>query len=102
MSFVKGLKCRECGTPAPLAPVAICEECFGPLEVDYDYDAIKQTLTLESIASRPKTMWRYRELLPLAEGERAEGARHLLEHPRAVDVDPVHLPLLPQRRVRAE
>jgi threonine synthase len=65
MSFVKGLKCRECGTPALLAPVAICEECFGPLEVDYDYDAIKQTLTRDSIAGRPKNMWRYRELLPL-------------------------------------
>ncbi|MBI3426073.1 MAG: threonine synthase [Acidobacteria bacterium] len=65
MSFVKGLKCRECGTPAPLAPVAICEECFGPLEVDYDYDAIRAVLTRGEIASRPKTMWRYRELLPL-------------------------------------
>lgn len=65
MSFVKGLKCRECGAPYPVEPVAICEECFGPLEVDYDYAAIKTQLTREEIASRPKTMWRYRELLPL-------------------------------------
>ena len=65
MSYVKGLKCRECGTPASLAPVAICEECFGPLEVDYDYDGIKQTLTRETIAARAQTMWRYHELLPL-------------------------------------
>lgn len=63
--FIKGLKCRECGTPYPVAPVAICEECFGPLEVDYDYDTIRQTLTHAEIASRGKTMWRYRELLPL-------------------------------------
>jgi len=65
MSFVKGLKCRECGAPYQLEPIAICEECFGPLEVDYDYDAIKTTLTREEIAGREKTMWRYRELLPL-------------------------------------
>ena len=65
MSFVKGLKCRECGQPYPVAPVAICEECFGPLEVDYDYDTIRGVLTKEVLAGRPKTMWRYRELLPL-------------------------------------
>ncbi len=64
-SYVKGLKCRECATPYPVAPVAICEECFGPLEVDYDYDAIRQTLTRDVLAARPQTMWRYRELLPL-------------------------------------
>ena len=51
-SFVKGLKCRECTTPYPVAPVAICEECFGPLEVDYDYAAIKETLTRETLAAR--------------------------------------------------
>ncbi len=65
MSFVKGLKCRECGQPYAVAPVAICEECFGPLEVDYDYDTIRGVLTKEVLAKRPKTMWRYRELLPL-------------------------------------
>lgn len=72
MSYVKGLKCRECGAPYPVAPVAICEECFGPLEVDYDYEAIQRTLTREEIAGRPKTMWRYQELLPL-EGEPTVG-----------------------------
>jgi len=72
MSYIKGLKCRECGTPYPVAPLAICEECFGPLEVDYDYEAIKRTLTREAIASRPKTLWRYRELLPI-EGEPTVG-----------------------------
>ncbi|HEX4948843.1 MAG TPA: threonine synthase [Blastocatellia bacterium] len=65
MSFVKGLKCRECGTPYPVEPVAICEECFGPLEVDYDYDAIKSVLTREEIERRPKNLWKFRELLPL-------------------------------------
>jgi threonine synthase len=72
MSFVKGLKCRICGTPYPVEPLSICEECFGPLEVDYDYDAIKGKLTREEISSRPKTLWRYRELLPI-DGEPAVG-----------------------------
>ncbi|HZN12008.1 MAG TPA: threonine synthase, partial [Blastocatellia bacterium] len=74
MSYVKGLKCRECGAPYPVEPLAICEECFGPLEVDYDYEAIGRVLTREAIASRPRTLWRYRELLPL-EGEPTVG-RH--------------------------
>jgi threonine synthase len=72
MSYVKGLKCRECGTPYPVAPLAICEECFGPVEVDYDYEAIRRTLTREEIGARPKTLWRYRELLPL-DGEPTVG-----------------------------
>jgi threonine synthase len=65
MSFVKGLKCRECAAPYAVEPVAICEECFGPLEVDYDYDAIKSVLTREEIERRPKNLWKFRELLPL-------------------------------------
>jgi threonine synthase len=65
MSYVKGLKCRICGTTYPVEPLAICEECFGPLEVDYDYDAIKAKLTRDEIAARSKTLWRYRELLPI-------------------------------------
>jgi threonine synthase len=72
MSYVKGLKCRICGTTYPVEPLAICEECFGPLEVDYDYDAIKAKLTRDEIASRSKTLWRYRELLPI-DGEPGVG-----------------------------
>ena len=72
MSFVKGLKCRECGAPYPVAPVAICEECFGPLEVDYDYDAIKCVLTRDEIGRRPKNLWKFRELMPL-DGEPTVG-----------------------------
>ncbi|MFQ6133263.1 MAG: threonine synthase [Armatimonadota bacterium] len=67
MSFVKGLKCREldCGRQYPKEPLHICEHCFGKLEVEYDYEAIGQSLTRETIATRPPNMWRYRELLPL-------------------------------------
>jgi threonine synthase len=59
------LKCRECGREYPPRLLAGCEDCFGPLEVDYDYDAVAKVLTRETIASRPSTIWRYRELLPL-------------------------------------
>ena len=65
MSYFKGLKCRECGREYPKQPLYVCEYCFGPLEVDYDYLAIKKKLTKELIASRPKNLWRYRELLPI-------------------------------------
>ena len=65
MSYVKGLKCRECGREYPKDPLYVCEYCFGPLEVDYDYDRIKKKLTREVIQSRPKTLWRYREFMPI-------------------------------------
>lgn len=64
--FMKALKCRECGREYPLAATHVCEFDFGPLEVCYDYDRIKRSLTRETIESRAKTMWRYRELLPVA------------------------------------
>src|SRR5690349_14552438 len=65
--FMKALKCRECGREYPLAATHVCEFDFGPLEVAYDYDRIKQSLTRQAIQSRPKSMWRYRELLPVAQ-----------------------------------
>jgi threonine synthase len=64
--FMKALKCRECGREYPLTANHVCEFDFGPLEVVYDYDRIKQSLTRASIQSRPKSMWRFRELLPVA------------------------------------
>lgn len=65
MSYVKGLRCRECGREYPKDPIYVCEYCFGPLEADYDYEKIKKHLSAEVIKSRPKNMWRYRELLPI-------------------------------------
>src|SRR5208283_1500050 len=64
--FMKALKCRECGREYPLTATHVCEFDFGPLEVVYDYDHIKKSLTRAAIQSRPQTMWRYRELLPVA------------------------------------
>lgn len=67
MSYVVGLKCRECGRRAPVEPLHVCESCFGPYEVEYDYDAMRGKVTRESIASRPGNLWRYADLLPVNE-----------------------------------
>ena len=74
MSYVKGLKCRECGREYPKEPLYVCEYCFGPLEVDYDYERIKKNLTKEVIEYRPKNLWRYRELMPI-DGEPTDGLK---------------------------
>src|SRR5438105_1228599 len=60
-----GLQCRECGQLYPLEALHVCELCFGPLEVAYDYDILAATVTRESIAAGPPTLWRYRALLPV-------------------------------------
>jgi threonine synthase len=65
MSYVLGLKCKECGHRAAVSPVHVCEQCFGPYEVEYDYAKMKGKVTRESISSGPKSLWRYRDLLPV-------------------------------------
>lgn len=65
MSYVKGLRCRECSREYPKEALFVCEYCFGPLEVVYDYERIKKILTHKEIESRPKNLWRYKELLPI-------------------------------------
>lgn len=65
MNYIKGLKCRECKREYSIKPIHVCEFCFGPLEVDYDYEKIQKEMTRKKIEERPKTMWRYQELLPL-------------------------------------
>jgi threonine synthase len=65
MSFIKGLRCRECGKEYPARLQAGCEDCFAPLEVDYDYPSVARAVTHDLIKSRPTNLWRYRELLPL-------------------------------------
>ena len=66
MNTVTGLRCRECGQDYPVAPVHVCELCFGPLEVRYDYALIRRSLSRQTIAARPASLWRYQELLPLS------------------------------------
>lgn len=59
-----GLQCHLCKTSFPAEALYVCDRCLGPLEPVYDYGSVR--LTREEIARRPKNLWRYRELLPIA------------------------------------
>ncbi|MCL4848245.1 MAG: threonine synthase [Acidobacteria bacterium] len=86
--MLTSLRCHLCHTPFPAEALFVCDKCFGPLEPVYDYDAVRRTFTREAIASRPRNLWRYRELLPIT-GEPLTGfhsgctplvrAKHLAE-----------------------
>lgn len=65
MSRVVGLKCRECGTRYPKKPVNTCGNCFGPLEVEYDWEVVKEEVSKERFAKGPNSIWRYASLLPV-------------------------------------
>ena len=66
MKTVIGLRCRECGRDFPDEALHVCDFCFGPLEVAYDYDAISALVSRASIESGPRSMWRYQDLLPVS------------------------------------
>lgn len=67
MSFVKNLKCRECGQEYKIEPLYICEWCFGPLEVVYDYASAKKIFNKENLSKdNSYSLWRYKALLPLS------------------------------------
>ena len=70
--FFSFLKCRECGRQYPKKAVHVCEFDFGPLEADYNYEEIRRSISRSVIESRPQSMWRYRELLPI-DGEPTVG-----------------------------
>ncbi len=72
MKYVLGLKCRECGREYPVEAIYVCEFCFGPLEVRYDYSKIAKVLTKKKIEQRDHNLWRYKELLPV-DGEPVAG-----------------------------
>jgi len=67
VDFVSGLRCRECARPYPAEALHVCDFCFGPLEVVYDYEAVRRSVSRESIAAGPETIWRYAPLLPVAD-----------------------------------
>ena len=81
-----GLKCKECGTEYEAKAIHVCEECFGPLEVAYDYAQLRRTVTRESIKAGPNSIWRYRSFLPVES-----------EHP--IDVGTGMTPLLQANRL---
>ncbi len=65
-SHVLGMRCRACGRPEEIGPNYVCAGCFGPLEVIYDPEVARRTLTREAIAARAPGIWRYLELLPVS------------------------------------
>ncbi len=82
------LRCRACGAEHPLDPIGACTSCFGPLEPVYDWDALTGTVTRESIASGPWSIWRYADLLPVGKPEAprvAPGMTPLVEAPRLAE-----------------
>ena len=83
---VNNLRCRECGAEYEPKALHVCELCFGPLEVTYDYDMLKRTVTRESIQAGPHSMWRYRPFLPVTS-----------EHP--IDVGTGMTPLVKAERL---
>ena len=85
MKYVTELRCRECAETYPIGPTHVCEICFGPLEVVYDYEGIAGEVTRESIAAGPDSLWRYSPLLPAPEAHLIDlgtGWSRLREAPR--------------------
>ena len=60
MKFVSGLTCHLCGATYPAQALWVCSECLGPLEVTYDYAAIRKVISRQAIESRPRSLWRSR------------------------------------------
>ena len=63
--YFEGLRCKECGAEYEAKAIHVCELCFGPLEVTYDYARLRQTVTREVIQAGPNSIWRYRPFLPV-------------------------------------
>lgn len=85
LKYVNDLRCRECGETYPIGPTHVCEICFGPLEVVYDYEGIASNISRESIAAGPESLWRYAPLLPAPESHLIDlgtGWSRLREAPR--------------------
>ena len=85
MKYVQGLVCRECARQYPIAPQHVCELCFGPLEVAYDYEAIAAETTRATIEAGPSSIWRYAPFLPAPEDSRIDigaGWTRLRQAPR--------------------
>jgi threonine synthase len=79
------LRCRECHKSWGNVPKSICEDCFSPLEIFYDYDSIRRDFTREKIAQGPPNIWRYSALLPLPENHEPTlpvGFTPLIKSPR--------------------
>jgi len=69
MSFARTLRCRKCGQEYPLQPMNVCDFCLSPLEVSYDYQAMAKAINRDKLSQGPRSMWRYRDLLPAEDKE---------------------------------
>jgi threonine synthase len=65
VGFVTGLYCHSCSLGYPTTALSYCEACFGPLEVGYDYERARHSVTKAAIAAGPTNLWRYWGLLPV-------------------------------------
>lgn len=72
MANTLALRCRECSREYPVEPLNVCEFCFGPLEVVYNYEAIKAATSREKIEAGPRSMWRYADFLPADHNPRTD------------------------------
>jgi threonine synthase len=64
MAAVEALKCKECGERYPLEARFVCDICFGPLEVEYDFSGLDAAETKRKIQGGPLSIWRYADFLP--------------------------------------
>ena len=64
MAAVQALKCKECGATYALEARHACDECFGPLEVTYDFSGLEAEATKRRIQAGPPSIWRYADFLP--------------------------------------
>src|SRR3990172_11943629 len=88
-SFATALRCRECHREFALDPIYVCDFCFGPLEVVYDYEALRKVMSRERIERGPLSVWRYADLLPC-------------DRERAVDIQAGFTPLIKADRLAEE
>jgi threonine synthase len=82
------LRCRSCAAEYALEDIGTCTSCFGPLDPVYDWDELRRTVTGETVASGPASLWRYAPLLPVdapAEPRLAPGFTPLVRAPRLAD-----------------
>ncbi|HZU79289.1 MAG TPA: threonine synthase [Acidimicrobiales bacterium] len=89
MDYVTGLRCRECARPYPAEALHVCDFCFGPLEVVYDYERLRRDVSRQAIESGPQTIWRYGPLLPVSD-------------PNPIDLGAGFTPLVRADRLAAE
>lgn len=69
MGYARALRCRKCGQEYPLKAINLCDFCFSPLEVIYDYKAMAKVLSRDKLDRAALNMWRYRDMLPVEEAE---------------------------------